>query len=54
MVRQRTSLVLEKPHQYTEGFSLIVVNGQVAFDGKAMTAAQPGKVLFGPSRQLQP
>jgi alpha-D-ribose 1-methylphosphonate 5-triphosphate synthase subunit PhnH len=35
----------EKPHQYAEGFSSVIVNGQVVFDGKAMTAARPGKVL---------
>ena len=24
----------EKPHQYAEGFSSVIVNGQVVFDGK--------------------
>jgi hypothetical protein len=28
-----------------EGFSSVIVNGQVVFDGKAMTTARPGKVL---------
>jgi dihydroorotase/N-acyl-D-amino-acid deacylase len=40
----------EQPHQYAEGFSLVVVNGQIVFDGKAMTAARPGRVLYGPGR----
>ncbi len=50
----RDMATFEKPHQYAEGFSLVVVNGQVVFDGKAMTAARPGKVLYGPARQPQP
>jgi N-acyl-D-aspartate/D-glutamate deacylase len=42
----------ERPHQYAEGFSLVVVNGQIVFDGKAMTAARPGRVLYGPGRPV--
>jgi dihydroorotase/N-acyl-D-amino-acid deacylase len=43
--RVRDLATFEKPHQYAEGFSSVIVNGQVVFDGKAMTAARPGKVL---------
>ena len=43
--RVRDLATFEKPHQYAEGFSSVIVNGQVAFDGKAMTAARPGKLL---------
>jgi N-acyl-D-amino-acid deacylase len=43
--RVRDTATFEKPHQYAEGFSSVIVNGQVVFDGKAMTAARPGKVL---------
>jgi dihydroorotase/N-acyl-D-amino-acid deacylase len=43
--RVRDTATFEKPHQYAEGFSSVIVNGQVAFDGKAMTQARPGKVL---------
>jgi N-acyl-D-amino-acid deacylase len=43
--RVRDMATFEKPHQYAEGFSAVIVNGQVVFDGKAMTAARPGKVL---------
>jgi N-acyl-D-aspartate/D-glutamate deacylase len=50
----RDMATFEKPHQYAEGFSLVLVNGQIVFDGKAMTAARPGRVLYGPARQLQP
>jgi dihydroorotase/N-acyl-D-amino-acid deacylase len=38
----------EKPHEYAAGFSLVVVNGQVVFDGKRMTPARPGRALHGP------
>ena len=44
--RVRDRATFEQPHQYAEGFSLVVVNGQVVFDGKAMTAARPGRVLY--------
>jgi hypothetical protein len=27
----------------------VIVNGQVAFEGGKMTAARPGRVLYGPS-----
>ena len=43
--RVRDMATFEKPHQYAEGFSSVIVNGEVVFDGKAMTAARPGKVL---------
>ncbi len=37
-----------KPHQYSEGFSHVVVNGTpVLVDGK-MQAARPGRALYGP------
>jgi N-acyl-D-amino-acid deacylase len=35
----------DKPHQYAEGFSIVVVNGQVVFDGSKMTGAMPGQAL---------
>ena len=44
--RVRDAATFEKPHQYAEGFSNIIVNGQVVFDGQAMTSARPGKVLY--------
>jgi N-acyl-D-aspartate/D-glutamate deacylase len=43
--RVRDMATFEKPHQYAEGFSSVIVNGQVVFDGKVMTAARPGTVL---------
>lgn len=38
----------ERPHQYAEGFSLVIVNGRIVFENGAMTAARPGRVLYGP------
>jgi hypothetical protein len=40
-----------QPHQYAEGFSTVIVNGQVVFEKGAMTAARPGKVLYGPGKR---
>lgn len=45
----RDTATFEKPHAYAEGIALVVVNGQVIFDGEAMTAARPGRVLYGPA-----
>ena len=41
----------EKPHQYAVGVKTVLVNGEVIFDGTAMTAARPGKILKGPSAE---
>jgi N-acyl-D-aspartate/D-glutamate deacylase len=43
--RVKDMATFEKPHQYAVGFSSVVVNGQLVFDGTAMTAARPGRVL---------
>jgi dihydroorotase/N-acyl-D-amino-acid deacylase len=40
----------ERPHQYANGVSLVVINGQVAFENNAMTSARPGRVLYGRQR----
>ncbi len=40
----------EKPHQYSEGLSYVLVNGEpVVAEGKH-TKATPGKILYGPAR----
>ena len=36
----------EQPHQYAEGFSAVIVNGKVVFDGKIMTGELPGQALY--------
>jgi dihydroorotase/N-acyl-D-amino-acid deacylase len=41
----------ERPHQYAVGVTQVIVNGQVAFDEQTMTAARPGRVLYGPARR---
>ena len=38
----------EMPHQYAEGFSTVIVNGQIVFDGQKMTGKMSGQPLFGP------
>jgi len=45
----RDTATFEKPHSYAEGVDYVIVNGQVAFEGGTMTAARPGRVLYGPS-----
>ncbi len=47
----RDTATFEKPHSYAEGVSVVIVNGQVAFEGGKMTAARPGGVLYGPAKQ---
>ncbi|HEX5703528.1 MAG TPA: D-aminoacylase [Pyrinomonadaceae bacterium] len=42
----RDLATFEKPHQYAEGFSFVIVNGQIIFQSGAMTGARPGKVLY--------
>lgn len=40
----------ETPHQYAEGFSNVIVNGKLVFDGAKLTGTMPGQPLFGPGR----
>jgi N-acyl-D-amino-acid deacylase len=47
-LRVRDLATFEKPHQYAEGFSYVIVNGQIVFEGNAVTSARPGRVLYGP------
>ena len=47
----RDTATFEKPHSYAEGVSLVIVNGQVAFEAGKMTEARPGRVLYGPARK---
>ena len=51
-VRDRATY--EKPHQYAEGFSHVIVNGQVVVENGEMTAARPGRVLYGPGKGRMP
>ena len=48
--RVRDLATYVQPHQYAEGFSQVIVNGQAVFESGAMTDARPGRVLYGPGR----
>jgi N-acyl-D-amino-acid deacylase len=39
----------EQPHQYAQGVSLVIINGQPVFENGAITSARPGRVLYGPA-----
>ena len=41
----------EKPHQYTEGFDYILVNGKLMVDDGKLTDAKSGQVIRGPGYQ---
>ncbi|MCM3880498.1 MAG: D-aminoacylase [Vicinamibacterales bacterium] len=45
----RDMATFEQPHQYAQGVSVVVINGQVAFENGAMTSARPGRILYGPA-----
>jgi N-acyl-D-aspartate/D-glutamate deacylase len=49
-VRVRDTATFTSPHQYAEGFSHVLVNGQVVYENGEMTAARPGVVLYGPGK----
>jgi N-acyl-D-amino-acid deacylase len=38
----------EQPHQYAVGFSSVIVNGQLVFDGEKMTGTMSGQSIYGP------
>ena len=44
--RVRDMATFDKPHAYADGFSYIIVNGQIVFEAGAMTTARPGRVLY--------
>src|SRR5262249_1285696 len=41
----------EQPHQYAAGVIYVLVNGEVAFEGGKITAARPGRILYGPAKR---
>ena len=45
--RVRDVATFEKPHQYADGYTHVIVNGRVAYEDGVMTAARPGRVLYG-------
>ena len=44
--RVRDAATFEKPHQYAEGFSFVIVNGKIVLDNGSMQPARPGRVLY--------
>ena len=44
--RVRDTATFEKPHQYAEGFSTVIVNGKIVLDNGSMQSARPGRVLY--------
>ncbi|MXY24738.1 MAG: D-aminoacylase [Acidobacteria bacterium] len=40
-----------EPHQYSEGFVYVLVNGVLVVEGGKHTGARPGRVLYGPGRR---
>jgi len=48
--RVRDMATFEKPHQYAEGFSYVIVNGQIVYENGAMTSARSGRVIYGPGK----
>jgi dihydroorotase/N-acyl-D-amino-acid deacylase len=49
--RVRDTATFEKPHSYAEGVPYVIVNGQVIVDNGKMTAARPGRILYGPAQR---
>ena len=50
----RDMATFEKPHAYARGVSYVLINGVVAFEEGRMTAARPGRVLYGPAYRARP
>jgi N-acyl-D-amino-acid deacylase len=49
--RVRDTATFEKPHSYAEGVQHVLVNGQLIVENGKMTAARPGRVLYGPAKK---
>lgn len=49
--RARDVATYDNPHQYAVGFHSVIVGGQIVYENGAMTAARPGRVLYGPGKQ---
>ena len=49
--RVRDRATYEQPHQYAEGFSHVVVNGELVCERGAMSSARPGRVTVWPGAE---
>jgi N-acyl-D-amino-acid deacylase len=45
----RDTATFERPHQYAEGFTAVIVNGEIIYRDGKMTGARPGRILRGPA-----
>jgi N-acyl-D-amino-acid deacylase len=45
----RDLATFERPHQYAQGVAWVIVNGRVVYETGSLTAARPGRVLYGPA-----
>ena len=52
--RVRDTATYDTPHQYAEGFSYVMVNGEIVFEAGEVTRARPGRVLYGPAKGSAP
>jgi N-acyl-D-amino-acid deacylase len=52
--RVRDTATLDNPKQYPDGIPIVIVNGDIVFESGAMTAARPGRVLYGPAAAAKP
>ena len=43
----RDAATFEQPHQYAQGVSAVIINGEVVFENGAITTARPGRILYG-------
>ena len=44
-VRVQDKSTYAKPHQYSQGFDFVLVNGQIVVDDGKLTSARPGQPL---------
>ena len=42
----RDAATFERPHQYAQGMSTVIVNGRIVLDGGSVLPARPGRVLY--------
>ena len=42
----------ENPKQYPKGIDHVLVNGTVVIEGGHHTGARPGRVIYGPGKEL--
>ena len=42
------------PHQYSEGIEYVLVNGEIVLSQGILSAALPGKAIYGPAYRPEP